>query len=293
MDRFAFFVDAGYVYAAGGLLCHNTKKRTALDLNFATFNEALVHLGEVTSHAQHLRSYWYDGALHGIPTLSHQTVGRLKGVKLRLGQISGQGQQKGVDSLVVRDLIKLSSEHAISWAFLLSGDEDLRQGMIEAQDHGVRVALVGIEPCSGNQSETLLREADDHIALDVAFMGSHLAISIAVQATLPTTVIPPATPPDPFALGQQVAVGWIENATPAEVLMLASARRRNSSTQLPSDNDRELLARGRIAYGTIVPTDKRHEMRNGFWSAILSYTPPELGSADVSSEAPSTEPPGS
>lgn len=34
MDRFAFFVDAGYVYAAGGLLCHGTRDRSRLELNF-------------------------------------------------------------------------------------------------------------------------------------------------------------------------------------------------------------------------------------------------------------------
>ena len=110
-------------------------------------------------------TYWYDGGVDGQPSEDHLDVARLAGVKLRLGRLV-RGRQKGVDSLIVRDLMRLSQNHAISTAYLLGGDEDLRQGMVEAQDMGVRVVLVGIEPfAQQNQAGTLIREADDVMEL--------------------------------------------------------------------------------------------------------------------------------
>lgn len=72
--------------------------------------------------------------------------------------------------------MRLSQNSAIATAFLLSGDEDLREGVVEAQEMGVRVILVGTEPFSGeNQADPLRREADDVIVLRhgnlSAFMG--------------------------------------------------------------------------------------------------------------------------
>ena len=66
-------------------------------------------------------------------------------VKLRLGRINAKNQQKGVDALIYRDLTTLARERAICDAFLLAGDEDLREGVKAAQDMGVRVTLIGID----------------------------------------------------------------------------------------------------------------------------------------------------
>lgn len=57
----------------------------------------------------------------------------------------------------------LARERAISDAFLLSGDEDLREGVRAAQDMGVRVTLIGIEAQGDkwNQSKQLVNEADE------------------------------------------------------------------------------------------------------------------------------------
>ena len=46
------------------------------------------------------------------------------------------GRQKGVDSLIVTDLIELARNHAISDAVLLAGDEELRIGVQIAQSLG-------------------------------------------------------------------------------------------------------------------------------------------------------------
>ena len=57
-------------------------------------------------------------------------------------------------------MIALARNRAISDAVLVSGDEDLRVGVQQAQEFGVRVHLVGIKPGRGSQSLFLLQEAD-------------------------------------------------------------------------------------------------------------------------------------
>ena len=68
--------------------------------------------------------------------------------------------EKAWNSLIVTDMIALARNRAISDAVLVSGDEDLRVGVQQAQEFGVRVYLVGIKPSRGNQSLFLLQEAD-------------------------------------------------------------------------------------------------------------------------------------
>jgi hypothetical protein len=112
-------------------------------------------------HCNLLRIYWYDGAIGGIrPTTDQAAVASLDDVKLRLGFVNSAGQQKGVDSLIVTDLIELARLKSITDAILLSGDEDVRVGVQIAQNYGVRVHLLGIAPSRGSQSLQLIQEAD-------------------------------------------------------------------------------------------------------------------------------------
>ena len=88
---------------------------------------------------------------------------QLDNVKLRLGQLNSAGQQKGVNSLIVTDLMELARNKAISDAVVVTGDEDIRIGVQIAQSHGVRVHLLGIGGATnkGSQSLTLqTAEAD-------------------------------------------------------------------------------------------------------------------------------------
>lgn len=167
LRRYAIFADAGYVYAAGGALVLDETRRAAVTLNAVK----LLDLLRETAEANHgggdfLRMYWYDAAPNAIPQSDHLQVGSIPGIKVRLGRLTMSGQ-KGVDALIFRDMVKLASEHAISTAFLFSGDEDLRQAVEEAQDHGVKVVLIGIAPTlDSNQSDILVREADAHQVLE-------------------------------------------------------------------------------------------------------------------------------
>ena len=62
---------------------------------------------------------------------------------------------------------------SIATAYLVAGDEDLREAVVYAQDVDVRVVLVGVEPVRNpNQADTLVREADQTLT----FTRSELAM---------------------------------------------------------------------------------------------------------------------
>src|SRR5439155_13863806 len=140
MDRCAMFVDAGYLLAAGGALCCASRRRAEVVCNYPELVRALI--GHARGHCglELLRVYWYDGAPDAVPLADHLAIGELPNVKLRLGRLSGN-KQKGVDSLIMRDVMTLARERAVATAYLLGGDEDLREGVVAAQDMGMRVVV--------------------------------------------------------------------------------------------------------------------------------------------------------
>jgi hypothetical protein len=96
-----------------------------IKLNSAAALAALKTLAlEKATGCRLLRIYWYDGSASGRLSLDQSALASADDVKLRLGQINSVGQQKGVDSLIVTDLIELARNGAMSDALLLSGDED-------------------------------------------------------------------------------------------------------------------------------------------------------------------------
>ena len=153
--RTAVFVDAGYLYSAGSkLLSGNALPRTSVQLDLDAALGALRHAVQASSPSGSLlRIYWYDGMPRAGPTSEQQNLADSTDVKLRLGVIAYTGRQKGVDSLIVTDLIELARNHAITDALLLSGDEDVRIGVQIAQTYGVRVHLLGIQPAPDNEGE--------------------------------------------------------------------------------------------------------------------------------------------
>lgn len=134
----------------------------------------------------------YDGTSTG-PTAQHLTLGHLDNVK-GLGFVNSVGEQKGVDSLIVTDMIALARNRSITNAVLVSGDEDLRVGVQQAQEFGVRVHLVGIKSSRGSQSLFLLQEADtthEWAEADVSAFLSCKPKPVAAPAAGPATVALP------------------------------------------------------------------------------------------------------
>jgi hypothetical protein len=121
----------------------------------------------------------------------------------------------------------LARERAIASAYLISGDADIREGVVAAQDMGVRVSVIGIPPIADrfNQAPTLTREADEHVVLDKGFWAHFFAL----KSPPPTT---PRLPDDQTELetarveGQRFGNEWGARATHEELLeMLGQAPR--------------------------------------------------------------------
>ncbi|MBW8832458.1 MAG: NYN domain-containing protein [Burkholderiales bacterium] len=144
-----------------------------------------------------LRVYWYDGVANSL-TPQQRALVAVNDVQLRAGTINGVGQQKGVDSLIVTDLIELTSHHAVCDAVLVTGDSDLAVGIELAQRRGVRVAVIGVEDVASgvlhNQSFEITSRADR-----VACLGSAELTAVLRYAPVSTAASATATPQRPAA----------------------------------------------------------------------------------------------
>lgn len=160
MDRFAVFVDGGYLGAAAASLLLGTPRRHLVRFDLARMRQSLFDFAaELSRPATPLRLYWYDACVDGVPSPWHQRLAHLPDVKLRLGELRGSPvRQKGVDTLLVHDLLVLAQERSITDAVLVTGDEDMREAVSYAQERGVRVHL--IVGSRADASWTLRQEAD-------------------------------------------------------------------------------------------------------------------------------------
>lgn len=272
MDRVAAFVDAGYLFAQGSTLLAGRKlTRSEVVLDHDAVVRMLTAFCEATAKVPLLRIYWYDGTSTG-PTPQHLTLAHLSNLKMRLGFVNSVGEQKGVDSLIVTDMIALARHGAISDAVLLSGDEDLRVGVQQAQEFGVRVHLVGIKPSRGSQSLFLLQESDTTHEWSEHEVASFLSIRER-PATIPA---PASAPPVPIQTGQSEVL----LAFAAEVAGSIDAGELDavleafeSSKQIPRELDRQLLAGGRTRLGRdLLPADKK-SIRNAFLECARGRRP--------------------
>jgi uncharacterized LabA/DUF88 family protein len=227
-----------------------------------------------------LRVYWYDGALGSRPTVEQEHLGHLDNVKVRLGLINSAGQQKGVDSLIVTDLIELARLGAICDAVLLSGDEDVRIGVQIAQNYGVRIHLLGIEPSRGSQSKALLQEADTTSEWTKATVAKFLSIrslpsrSDATGPVLAVSVPTPKSHASPNALVDKEIADQIELATIDFVGELSGGDVKSlmahwtTQRSIPPEFDGRLLARSRTRIGRGLDTTEKRFARTRFADAV-------------------------
>jgi hypothetical protein len=185
--RYACYIDVGYLYAEGARLLSGMRQpRHAVHLDYDGFLCALADLARTRVPGGHLlRVYWYDGA-RGAPTPAQMAIAYRDDLKLRLGMIDAQGNQRGVDALLVRDLVLDAHHRNISDALVLTGDDDLRGGLLAAQEMGVRVQLIGVgEVNSGNQARALLMEADGVALWDQSAVARWMSIRPSIGENEP------------------------------------------------------------------------------------------------------------
>jgi hypothetical protein len=256
VDRYAIFVDAGYFYAAGtqAAFGSNTPRK---QVNVKSPSAMLVDLCAKASSAADglplLRIYWYDAMPGPRLSLEQSLLAMQAGVKLRLGALNSAGEQKGVDSLIVTDIIDLARNRAIADAVVVTGDEDLRIAVQVAQSFGVRVHVLAAGDPSKNVSPALQMEADSVTTLDKDWFLNHLELAQSAVTTKPTpaeSAAPPSTAPAPQQSGadtdlataaQQVIDTMLASIQPEQLSQLDI--HFSKQTTVPPEFDRPLVAK--------------------------------------------------
>lgn len=237
MKPAAFFVDAGYLFAEGSaLLAGKKQSRTKTDIAIGPFQKRLWDSAQTLGGPQILRTYWYDAARPGELSAQQRAVAQARDMKLRLGRFNNVGRQKGVDSLLVIDLIELARNQVLGDAILLAGDDDLTIGVTIAQSFGVRVHLLGIAPSHRNQSSELRMEADRCLEWGSTEVESFLSIA---------TDIAPVPEPKPSARlnsseFKRLAISALASLGTAEFQRLATEA-QDPQAGFPHDLDHLLL----------------------------------------------------
>jgi uncharacterized LabA/DUF88 family protein len=190
------FVDAGFLLATGGLRVTGNSLRSAFSVQYKNLVDGIQEFVSERDSRDLLRMYWYDAAKDGVFSDEHKRIGLLPGVKVRLGRMSYNGEQKGVDLKLGLDLVGVARNRSADVAYLLSGDDDLAEAVEAAQDLGMKVVLLGIE----NQGHRL----------GVTAVAEHLALQVDDIATLPQSLLDRC-----FAKSAPVAEAAAQAAAPA------------------------------------------------------------------------------
>lgn len=273
MRKIAIFVDAGYVFAQGSVTLQGRQSpRSELQIDPGIVISRLNALAdELSGNARLLRCYWYDGAQRGgVRSTEHDAFARMDNVKLRLGIINSRGQQKGVDSLILTDLMELARLKSIDEALLVSGDGDLRVGIQIAQNHGVRVHLLGLHPARGSQSPELMDEADTTREWDQSIVSQFLRISHIQEkiASEPQLVhAKPAVGIDPPSALQAPIESYVDTLEKSTLTGLLVSWEQSDNT-IPPEIDRELLRLCYVQVGRSLDAKEKPMVRRIFRQAV-------------------------
>lgn len=279
MDRYAIFVDAGYFFAAGALAVFGSqtpRKQVALKSPSAMLSGLCLKASEATDNIPLLRTYWYDAMPGPRLSLEQSALAMLPGVKLRLGALNSAGEQKGVDSLIVTDIIDLARNRAIADAVVVTGDEDLRIAVQVAQSFGVRVHILAAGDPSKNVSPSLQMEADSVTALDATWFSNHLElVSTTPKAAAPVAYAKngktTATIDIPAVI-EAVINEILGDITPEQLTLLF--QHFSTQTSVPPEYDRRLVAKVSTGLsGRRLTGDETRHIRGQFVRTVKARTP--------------------
>jgi uncharacterized LabA/DUF88 family protein len=279
MDRFAIFVDAGYFFAAGAYAVASAnipRRNISLIAAEATIKNLCEFGAKQSSTPTLLRVYWYDAMMGPRPSMEQSALAHLAGVKLRLGSLNNAGEQKGVDSLIVTDLIELARNRAISDAILISGDEDLRIAVQLAQTFGVRVHILAVGDAAKNVSPSLKMEADSLEMLDIAWLKAHLSIA---GSSPPSTTNAMGQPPQAATSNSleeaaRTVCNELLDAAGTEALANLAAHFK-TSTSVPPEFDRKLIAKTAKEINRKLTSDEMRKIRGVFVTNLRGRTTSE------------------
>lgn len=178
MSRVAILIDGAYLDAA---------QRRGPERSLRTDLEKLS--GTMAGERERLRTYYYHCPPHQSDPPSEQerrryasmrrflaTVDRLPRFEVRLGKLERRGdafEQKRVDILMAVDLVRMSWDHHIDTAALVTGDSDLVPAVQAAKDAGV---VVQLWYAPGSVHDELLAACDEGFELTVDVLEEHALV---------------------------------------------------------------------------------------------------------------------
>jgi NYN domain len=212
----SLYVDAGYLMAAASTRVTGTSLRSATEMDVAGLLAALTAQVERDSGLPLLRIHWYDaGTRSGGPGGNQRDIATLAKVKIRLGRVGFNGEQKGVDLKLALDLITQSRNRAAEIVYLVSGDDDLSEAVEEAQYLGVQVIGLVVPDVQGEAiavSKNLHMTVDQMQLIEPATIDMYVkrsasaaikevaAASVVKETTLASPLGVPAVAPVPSPL---------------------------------------------------------------------------------------------
>jgi len=174
----SLFVDAGYLMAAASTRVTGTSLRSATDMDVPGLLDDLQARVQADSGLPLLRINWYDaGTKAGTPDQRQREIAELPRVKLRLGRLGHNGEQKGVDLKLALDLIAQSRNRVAEVIYLISGDDDLSEAVEAAQELGVQVVALVVPDEAGEAiavSRHLRQTVDRMVTIDGAVIDDRV-----------------------------------------------------------------------------------------------------------------------
>ena len=169
-------------------------------------------------------------------------------------------------------------------AILLSGDEDLRVGVQQAQEFGVRVHLLGITPCRGSQSQFLMQEADTTHEWSKDNLSKFLTYTQRLETpTTPSARLEPKVPTTTTLVAGTQPTTQLDAAPPVPSNLSDFAKQAANEIQqdsidgilasfqvskvVPPEVDRPLLGRARRFFGNL-GRDELRLLRSDFITAL-------------------------
>lgn len=194
--RCSIHIDAGYLYSALATRETGSANRAAIDVDEASLVKALVDIATADSGLRLLRVLWYDAARDGVPDPHQRRIGLINSVKLRIGRINPYGEQKGVDLRLGLDLVSLGVNRAVEVAYLISGDDDITEAVVDAQDLGLQVKLIVV--AGAGDGKPIAVAANLSLEVDgVMSIPDTIIAQTVTRVVRPTSVIESGAPNTP------------------------------------------------------------------------------------------------
>jgi uncharacterized LabA/DUF88 family protein len=214
----ALYVDAGYLFAATATRLTGTSLRRGIDVDHKRLIDTLATHATDASGLPLLRVHWYDAARNGVPDQTQEEIGLLPRVKIRLGRIGFDGEQKGVDLRIGLDMVAHARNAAIDVIYLVSGDDDLTEAVEEAQAHGVQVTVLAVPTKDGaphNVSRHLQRAADVLELIDMDSLDAAVVPRADTRGPAPARLPPIASPTPTILAPKESATARLPPTPPA------------------------------------------------------------------------------